>query len=219
MKEKLILRESKNQVPSLSHSCPLLLPMCSRNLGLFQALNALESISLGQLWSDHGTLAAGESETNRQAQEQCGPLLGSDHGYRLQPPRPFPSQPSGERNARRASVTCPAWSFPANPVLTYSYFLFWMTRSLCCERLWVGVAAASLEMDAQQAMGWYSYLCASCYGAVPAAAPGTTVPLESQGLETSWEAASYQPHRALHASHRSVPGTRFYQPYNFADVL
>lgn len=65
MKEKLISREGKNQLLSLSHSCPLLLTMCSWNLGLFQALNALESVSLGQLWSDHGALAAGESETNR----------------------------------------------------------------------------------------------------------------------------------------------------------
>lgn len=64
MKEELILREGKNQLPSLSHSCPHLLTMCSQNLGLFQALNALESLSLGQLWSDHGALAAGESETN-----------------------------------------------------------------------------------------------------------------------------------------------------------
>lgn len=35
------------------------------------------------------------------------------------------------------------------------------------------------------------------------------VPLESQGLKTSQEAASHQPHRALRALHRSAPGTRF----------
>lgn len=105
--------------------------------------------------------------------------------------------------------------FPASPVLYYSYFLFWMTHSLCCERLWLGAAAASLEVDTLQATGWYWYLCASSYGAAPAAAPGITVPLESQGLETSREAASHQPHRALHALHRSVPGTRFYLASQF----
>lgn len=48
---------------------------------------------------------------------------------------PFPSQSSAEQDARTASVTCPAWSFPTNPVLNCSYFLVWMTHSLCCETL------------------------------------------------------------------------------------
>lgn len=54
--------------------------------------------------------------------------------------------------------------------------------------------------------------------AAPAAAPGTTVPLESQGLETSREAASHRPHRALSGLHRSQEPD-FIWPHNFADVL
>lgn len=133
-------------------------------------------------------------------------------------PTPFPSQSSAERDARTASVTCPAWSFPTKPVLSCSYFLVWMTRSLCCERLWVGTVAAPLEVGAQQVTGWHWCLHASCHGAAPTAAPGTMAPLESQGLENSREAAFHQPHRALTGLHRSQEPD-FIWPHNFAGVL
>lgn len=59
------------------------------------------------------------------------PCRAPESGQLRHPPA---SRPAAERDARRAPATCPAWSFRANPVLNCSYFLFWMTRSLCCER-------------------------------------------------------------------------------------
>lgn len=130
MKGDLALKENKNQFPSQTRSCPHLPTMCSWNLGLFQTLNVLESVSWGRLWSDHGALAAGESETNWEAGKQYGPLLQPRSDHHPQHPTPPFKPVCMKRDAREGLSNMPWMIFSRQ--LNCSYFVLRMTASLCC---------------------------------------------------------------------------------------